>query len=100
MADAATPPRDYDAEIAVLVKERDVAALDLLKDVQEILNREDVAQAITDLSALLPRLPQDGSLGSPRNQAMNVVSVLNNVRESFDREVTRVQAIVDAQTQP
>jgi hypothetical protein len=100
MANTPSQPRDYDAEIAALVKERDVAALDLLKDVQEILNREDVAQAITDLSALLPQLPQDGSLGSPRNQAMNVVNVVNNVRDNFDREVARVQAIVDAQAQP
>lgn len=99
MASTTSQPRDYDAEIAALVKERDVAALDNIKAVQEILSRDAVKQAIADLNPLLPRLPQDGSIGSARNQAMNVVNVFTSARDNFDREVTRVQAIVDAQAQ-
>lgn len=92
-----TETRNYDAEIADLVRARDVAALDNLKLAQAILKRPAVAQAIADIEALAPNLPDDGSIGSTRRQFSNVATVATNVRDFFDREVARVQSIVDAQ---
>lgn len=89
--------RNYDAEIAALVRDRDVAALGNLKAAQAILKRPAIAQAITDIEALALNLPDDGSIGSTRRQFSNVATVAANVRDFFDREVARVQSIVDAQ---
>lgn len=92
-----TETRNYDAEIAALVRARDIAALDNLKLAQAILKRPAVAQAIADIEALAPNLPDDGSIGSTRQQFSNVASVTASVRDLFDREVARVQTLVDAQ---
>lgn len=84
------------ANMAALQRQMDVASLTPLTSVLEVLNRSAMQKAITDIEAIIPSLPESIELRAPRNQAAGVVSVLTNVRAQFDREVTRIQAVVDA----
>jgi len=86
-----------DAQIADLQCQRDLASLAKLQAVQALLSAEPTVQLAADIEALLPELPADPALGSARNQASNVVSVIRQVAAHFDREVTRVQALVEPQ---
>lgn len=81
---------DIDRQIAI-------ANLDGLKAIQSVLKAGKVATLATDLEALLPQLAPASEMGSPHNQAGNVISVVRNVTNFFDGEVARVQALVDAQ---
>lgn len=87
---------DYDAQIADLKRQRDLAALDNLKAVQTILNATATKKVADDIEALLPQLPADDGIGSARAQATNVVTILRQVAATFDREVSRVSATVQA----
>lgn len=91
---------DLSASMAALQRQMDVASLSILTGVQEVLNRAAVSEAITDLQALIPQLLESIELRAPRNQAGNVVSVLSNVRDLFDREVTRVSALTEIEPAP
>lgn len=75
-----------------------IANLDGLKAIQSALKAGKVATLAPDLEALLPQLAPASEMGSPHNQATNVINVVRNVTAFFDSEVARVQAIVDAQT--
>lgn len=77
-----------------------VANLDGLKAIQSALKSGKVVTLATDLEALLPQLAPAAEMGSPHNQAGNVINVVRNVTAFFDSEVTRVQALVDAQAAP
>lgn len=77
-----------------------VANLDGLKAIQSALKAGKVATLATDLEALLPQLAPDAAQGSPCNQAGNVITAVRNVTNFFDGEVTRVQALVDAEAPP
>lgn len=94
-----TPPTvsQIDAQIAELKLQRDIASLASLKAVQAILKRPSTGTVADDIEAVLADLPNGGEIGSDRNQAKNVISVLRQVTAHFDREVARVQAVVDAQ---
>lgn len=74
-----------------------IANLDGLKAIQAALNSGNVATLATDLEALLSQLAPSSEMSSPHSQATNVITAVRNVSNFFDREVLRVQAIVDAQ---
>lgn len=74
-----------------------IANLDGLKAIQTVLKAGKVGTLATDLEALLPQLAPDAAQGSPCNQAGNVITAVRNVTNFFDGEVSRVQALVDAQ---
>lgn len=82
------------ANVADLQRQIDIASLPILTAVQEVLTRPAVLAAVADIQAAIADLPQTAELGSPRNQANGVVSVVTNVRSLFDREVVRVSALV------
>lgn len=86
-----------DAQIAELKLQRDIASLASLKAVQAVLQRPSTGKVADDIEAVLADLPNGGEIGSARNQANNVISILRQVTAHFDREVTRVQTMVDAQ---
>ena len=93
MPDPSPTMEELAANMAALQRQMDMASLAPLTGVLEVLNRNAVTKAITDIQALIPQLPESIELRAPRNQANNVVSVLNNVRSLFDSEVARVQAL-------
>lgn len=97
-----TPPTlsELAANMAELQRQMDVASLAPLSAIQAVLNRTAVTEAITDLQAIIPQLPESIELRAPRNQAGNVVSVLSNVRDLFDREVTRISALAEVESAP
>jgi len=74
-----------------------IANLDGLKAIQSALKAGKVATLAADLEALLSQLAPASEMGSPHNQASNVINVVRNVTGFFDSEVARVQALVDAQ---
>lgn len=86
---------ELDQQIAELQRQRDLASLAKLQAVQALLSAEPTVQLAADLEALLPELPADPALGSARNQAANVVSVIRQVAAHFDREVARIEALVE-----
>ena len=81
---------DLDRQIAI-------ANLEGLKAIQSALKAGKVATLAADIEALLPQLAPASEMGSPFSQARNVISVVRNVTGFFDQEVSRVQAMVDAQ---
>ncbi|WP_066769474.1 hypothetical protein [Sphingobium sp. CCH11-B1] len=98
---ASTPPtraelldqrNEIDRQIAM-------ANLDGLKAALAGMKAGKVATLADDLQAIMPQLTPEPELGSAYNQVLNVISVVRNVAGFLDREVTRVQAIVDAQDQ-
>lgn len=84
---------DIDRRIAI-------ANLDGLKAIQSALKSGKVATLATDLEALTPQLAQESAMNSPFSQIGNVINAVRNVTNFFDAEVSRVQALVDAQTAP
>lgn len=76
-----------------------IANLTGLIAIQTALKAENVGTLAADLEALLPQLAPAPEMGSPFNQANNVINVMRNVTGFFDQEVARVQALVDAQAQ-
>ncbi len=84
---------DIDRQIAI-------ANLAGLKAIQARLKSGDVSTLADDLTALLPQLTADDTLGSPYKQAMGLISNLEGNVGFFDREVLKSQALVDAQTAP
>jgi len=89
---------DTEAQIEALQRQRDTLALTGLKAAQDILSGEHAANALADdLEAILDRLPNGAEVGAARHQATSLISNLRRVTAYFDREVARVQALVDAQ---
>lgn len=85
------------AQRAEIDRQIAVANLEGLKAIQSALKAGKVATLATDLEALLPQLAPAPEMGSPFSQAQNVISVVRNVTNFIDQEVSRVQAMVDAQ---
>lgn len=85
---------EMDAEIAALERQRDIAALDGTKAVQTLLTADAVASLAADLEALIPDLPVDSVAAQ---QSRNVMSVLRNVTNLVTIEVSRIEALVEAQ---
>lgn len=75
-----------------------VANLDGLKAILAALKSGKVATLAADLEALLPQLAPAPEMSSPFSQAQNVITAVRNVTNFYEQEVTRVQAIVDAQS--
>ncbi len=92
-----TSMSSMEAQIADLQRQRDAAALTGLKAVQTILNDDASASLADRLEALLNDLPNGAEVGGARNQAALLIASLRRVTAYFDREASRVQAIVDAQ---
>lgn len=90
-------PSELLAQRAEIDRQIAVANLDGLKAIQSALKAGKVATLASDLEALLPQLAPAPEMGSPHNQAGNVINVVRSVTAFFDSEVTRVQALVDAQ---
>ncbi len=89
-----TQPRDFDAEIAAIVRERDIASLDASKAVKAALVNGKVATLADDLTSLVSGM----AIGTVAyQQATNVINVMRNCKGLIDGEVARVQALVDAQ---
>lgn len=87
---------ELDAQIAELRRQRDIASLNSLKAVQAVMKRAATGKVADDIDALLIDLPGDGQIGDARQQARNISTIIRQATAHFDREVTRVQAIVDA----
>lgn len=75
-----------------------IANLPGMKAIKAALASGKVATLADDLTALLPQLAADSTMGTPFQQANALISVLRGVSNMFDREVARVQALADAQT--
>ena len=88
---------ELDAQIADLQRQRDIASLEGAKAIKAALVAGKVATLDTDLEAILPSLSPE-SLSA--QQARNVISIIQGVRNLVDGEVSRIQAIVDAQAAP
>lgn len=88
---------ELDAQISDLKRQRDIAELDGAKAIQAALVAGKVGTLAEDLEVILPALSSE-SLSA--QQARNVVSIVRNVRNLIDGEVSRIQAIVDAQAEP
>lgn len=86
-----------DAQIAELQRQRDIASLEGAKAIKAALVAGNVATLDADLEAILPALSPE-SLSA--QQARNVISIIKGVRNLVDGEVSRIQAIVDAQAEP
>lgn len=97
MSTANPTPSELLAQRNEIDRQIAIANLDGLKAIQTALKSGKVATLATDLEALLPQLAPSGEMGSPHSQATNVITTVRNVSNFFDREVARVQAIVDAQ---
>jgi len=85
---------EIDAQIADLQRQRDMKSLEGSKAVASALRNGKVASLAEDLESLIKDLsPQSMAY----QQAKNVISVITNTRNLIDGDVTRIQAIVDAQ---
>lgn len=97
MSTANPTPAELLAQRNEIDRQISIANLEGLKAIQAALKSGKVATLATDLEALLTQLAPSGEMGSPHSQATNVITTVRNVSNFFDREVARVQAIVDAQ---
>jgi len=95
----ATTPDELLAQRAELDKQIAVANLPGLKAFKAALASGKVATLAEDLTALLPQLASDNTQGAPFQQANALISVVRGVTDMFDREVARVQALADAQSE-
>lgn len=100
MSTANPTPAELLAQRDEIDRQIAIANLDGLKSIQAALKSGKVATLATDLEALLPQLAPSGEMGSPHSQAGNVINVVRSVTSFFDNEVTRVQALVEAQAVP
>lgn len=89
-----TSTRDFDAEIAAIMRERDIASLEASKAVQAALGNGKVATLAADLSALIADMPA-GTVAA--QQAGHIINCMRNGKSLIDGEVSRIQALVDAQ---
>ncbi|WP_395391539.1 hypothetical protein WBP07_12840 [Novosphingobium sp. BL-8A] len=76
-----------------------IANLEGLKAILARIKSGDVSTLADDLTALLPQLTADSTMGSPYQQALGLISNLQGNVGYFDREVAKSQALVDAQTE-
>lgn len=76
-----------------------LANLEGLKAILAALKAGKAATLAEDITALLPQIASDNSLGTPFSQASAVVTTMRNVTNYFEGEVARVQALVDAQAE-
>lgn len=97
MSTANPTPSELLAQRNEIDRQIAIANLAGLKAIQAAPKAGKVATLATDIEALLPQLAPAAEMGSPHNQAGNVINVVRNVTNFFDGEVARVQAIVDAQ---
>ncbi len=77
-------------------------ALANLEGLQAILAALKAGKAATladDITALLPQIASDNSLGTPFSQASAVITTMRNVTNYFEGEVALVQSMVDAQSE-
>lgn len=95
----ATTPDELLAQRAELDKQIAVANLPGLKAFKAALASGKVATLAEDLTALLPQLASDNTQGAPFQQANALISVVRGVTDMFDREVARVEALADAQSE-
>lgn len=84
------------AQRAELDKQIAVSNLPGLKAFKAALASGKVATLADDLTALLPQLASDNTMGTPFQQANALISVVRGVTDMFNREVERVQALADA----
>ena len=90
-------PDELLAQRAELDRQIAISNLNGLKAVKAALAAGKVATLADDLTALLPQLASDNTMGTPFQQANALISVVRGVTDLFDREVARVQALADAQ---
>lgn len=99
----ADPTQDAPNDLLKIKNEIDdriaIANLPGMKAFKAALASGKVATLVDDLTALLPQLASDNTMGTPFQQANALISVVRGVTDMFDREVTRVQALADAQTE-
>lgn len=90
---------ELDAQIRDLTRQRDIASLDAVAGVRDILEREDLVQAMEDLQAALEGLPSPSfpaEFSSVRNMAGNVLSTFGAARLQVGNEHARIQALIPA----
>jgi hypothetical protein len=85
---------ERDAQIAELVRERDIASLDGAKAIKAALAAGKCATLADDLEALLPSL-SPASVAA--QQAGNVIRIMRNTRQLIDTDIARIEALVTAQ---
>lgn len=85
---------ELDAQIAELRRQRDIASLDASKSVQAALVSGKVATLADDLSALIATMSPESVAAQ---QAGHIINCMRNGKSLIDGEVSRIQAIVDAQ---
>lgn len=74
-----------------------VANLPGMKAFKAALASANVSTLADDLTALLPQLAADNTVGTPFQQANALINVLRCVPDMFDREIARVQPLADVQ---
>jgi len=84
---------EYDAQIAELKRQRDIASLESVKATQAIMKRASTGKVADDLEALLGQLPAGEMV---HQQASNVINIIRGTTNLIDQETARVQAVVDA----
>lgn len=91
------PAPEIDAQIADLLRQRDLNDLPKLEDVQAMLGSDAMTDLLTELEANLPSSPPNilGLVTSARAQVENVIGAVRAASAFIDREVARVQALVE-----
>lgn len=88
---------ELDAQIADLLRQRDLNDLPKLEAVQAMLGSDAMADLLTELEANLPSSPPTilGLVTSARAQVENVIGAVRAASAFIDREVTRAQVLVE-----